>query len=189
MKELPAKNPLKNYQQIVPDYAKRGLLQNRAGQKDRKRPVALLLGNDKVRQHVAKVLIQHNFDYAATAAKILPATLEQEHVDAIVEKMRKNTRLQAEANMLLQKFGLDEGSFKELIATMWYWLKHPENDRRFAVAAKFMGEAFGLATRKDAQKKPSKLNIAGANEGIRRMMGTESEGSSIIGDEEESLLN
>ena len=129
----------------------------------------LRLGDPKVREHVARVVLKHQMDYEAACGKMLPAKATKAQIIALAQTLESDPRIQAELQEQLRKLGIDDESFKEFYSTLWYWLKDRTNDRRFAVASRILGEAFGVGARKDASKTPSELKIAGFEAGVKRM--------------------
>lgn len=131
-----------------------------------------------VADHCARMLVKHNLDYFAAAASMsaskIPETDDEVRKDKLVrglaETLKKSPYVAKALQDLYSRIGIDDAAFRHYVAVQWE-VYHNGNDKRWPVAARILGEIFGIGKKADDARKPAPLPLQGLDGGLKKMFG------------------
>lgn len=136
------------------------------------RAPAIRYHRPEVADHVARMLIAHNFDYEAAVSKMLEADfpeLPDTTIVRIANTLKDAPQVQKAVQARLKLIGIDDDAEKLYVSLLWNAaLDKRVNNARWPAAMKLLGEMIAVQ-KKGGGGDAQSLRIEGAAEGLAKM--------------------
>lgn len=123
----------------------------------------------EVALHAARMIISNNMDFEAAAAKMMPDENEGE-IMRMAAYLRRSNHVQRALNEMFSKLGFDDAALKRFTALLWAGA-HSNNEKKFAVCMRILGEFMGIQRKLQEGKAPVTLPIQDYEKGVLQMFG------------------
>lgn len=129
----------------------------------------------RVADHCARMLLKYGFDYRTVATAMLASKIgewDDERKEKLIlsaaQTLQKSPYIAKAQQDIYASIGMNDAAFQYYLAVQWE-VYHNGNDKRWPVAARILGEIFGIGKKKDEASKPKPLPIQGFDEGVQKM--------------------
>jgi|SRR5882762_2489312 len=127
-----------------------------------------------VAKHAATTVIVNGLDYDKAAAELKPDMSPYEQ-HKLAHQLESDSDVQAQVQTLLKKRGLDDESREYFVQRLWQYFESNDlrQEQKALSAMRILGKAF--ISEKIENTQVEKLQLAGINEGLEKMMGLDAD--------------